>query len=321
MPRLVRPEVGGTAVTVGAPSLLGLIVANLVNPQAHLSQQGWWLPIIWILSGITVFGVVILFWPHFGTPHGQATIASPTITASDKSPLASVIGDHNIITQSLGGMPRARAPVALHMLYRNGKIEVHNDGPCNLWLWGIQFNDGPSAIGPEPAIIAPLGSNMHHYLYADVLREAIRQLIPPGIPTDVPLTLFLKNDDGVKYVARFKLRSTVTPTALGDSIVTIEPRQVNLEKKDWPEPSVAAPAQSDPDIKALQTLTKLASRLNSLADETDTPPDRKLGAVAEFVKWSNRNKALFDQISPELVRVTTESRLKYGFTDAALTKS
>jgi hypothetical protein len=75
----------------------------------------------------------------------------------------------------------------------------------------------------------------------------------------------------------------------------------------------------DTEVEQLQLITKLAARLESLANEADTPPDTSQDSVTAFVSWSNRNKELFDRLSPDLIRATTNIRLRYGFSDSALT--
>jgi hypothetical protein len=209
----------------------------------------------------------------------------------------------------------AKDVVALHMLYRNNLLEIYNDSPRNLHISGIAFDGGPPSLD-ESVIIPPIGSKAHHYLYTDMLKAAVKTKAAFNSTTDFPLDLFLKSDSGIKYVARFKLRTTYTPTQ--PPFFLFEPRLAELSKKQWPEMTVPEPAP-DPLKKHYLSFTNLAARLQELADETDTPPEQHPDSVTAFVKWSDRNKVLLEPILQEVSREVMSVRLAYGLMDDALT--
>lgn len=95
----------------------------------------------------------------------------------------------------------------ISIIYNNKRIEIHNEGATDLYLYGAAYGDIdiPPESG-EPRVIAP---NAYYYLFADKLEDQFHADIGDNGQKLAPFHAFITTEDSRKYTVRGMLLGKV----------------------------------------------------------------------------------------------------------------
>ena len=89
-----------------------------------------------------------------------------------------------------------------YLLYGNKKLEVHNGGNRNIWLWGFAYGNGSVATEKESTLIAP---GTFYFLSTDDLESKLMDRVKNGENTELPCRIFITAQDSTKETIRCTL--------------------------------------------------------------------------------------------------------------------
>jgi len=90
-----------------------------------------------------------------------------------------------------------------YLLYGNKRIELHNAGSQNLWMWGFAYGDGPASIDKkESALIAP---GTFYFLATDEMELKLSNALKNGEDTHLPCRFFITVGDSQEMTIRCSL--------------------------------------------------------------------------------------------------------------------
>lgn len=169
-------------------------------------------------------------------------------------------------------IPTAGHPVLLHMTY-DGAFHVFNDGVANLEIWGTQMSNGPRSIEGQRRIIAP---HTEYFIRDDGIHAEILRKVPRGHSAKTGMTLFLRDDAGEDYIARFIL---VIHNASPKPLV-IDTQMTDLVREKWSEqPAVRNERAAVTSLRA-QAVTVATDLSNFLASRDASDPKQADGGPA-----------------------------------------
>ena len=79
-----------------------------------------------------------------------------------------------------------------YLLYGNKRLEIHNAGQQNIWLWGFAYGTGPVSTEKESTLIAP---STFYFLPADDLESRLLSALKNGEETLLPCRVFVAIHD------------------------------------------------------------------------------------------------------------------------------
>jgi hypothetical protein len=80
------------------------------------------------------------------------------------------------------------------------RLEITNEGHTRVTLWGVKIADQPTVMQTRPIILAP---GAPQSVPAESIIALAQQQMGQRQVAAVPVTLFLKNEKGVEFVARY----------------------------------------------------------------------------------------------------------------------
>lgn len=128
------------------------------------------------------------------------------------------------ISKELAELPYA---VSVEVTYESTlkRLNIHNKGQTNLYLWGTKLADGPKAIEAEPRLIAPTG---FYYLLADSLESVALGTTGTSIKTKNVLELYITSQSGSRYVI-----STILIPEVIRGVVEVHTQTTSIKQESW----------------------------------------------------------------------------------------
>ena len=155
------------------------------------------------------------------------------------------------------------------LIYRDKKIEIHNDGRTNLYLWGGAYGDAnvPPDKG-EPRLIAPTA---YYYLFVDKLEDQFHAAIGENGEKIIPFHAFITAEDSHKYTLRGELLGKVV-----DGVVSVHAQSLRPLDGWIKQPFISDSTQELPDVSIRLVHPKtpgvVAVAMHSLARDIEISP-------------------------------------------------
>lgn len=114
------------------------------------------------------------------------------------------------------------------LIYAGDQLQIWNRGKTNIYLWGNKYEDTVDAA-KQPMTITPAGG---YYLLPNTLEPIIYKQVGQNGERKVPFDLYLRSEDGKKYIMHCTLLERVKAGK-----ITIDTQDHGYEVvKDWPHP-------------------------------------------------------------------------------------
>jgi hypothetical protein len=193
--------------------------------------------------------------------------------------------------------------VTLHLLYTDDQFRVFNDGNRNLYLWGTRLDGGKKTIGPKPLIVSP-GPVGDFVPVSRSLHQEFLSKVHVGRSAQTPMTLYLKNNVGEEWIARFTLLITNER-----GVVNIVTQPNDVVKHHWSDPPSAprdvtsARLETSPGVPEARA-AKISERLFQFVARRNDVLDHPLGVMASTMQ--GRTGAL-QAIAQAMLPVSSEA--------------
>jgi len=110
--------------------------------------------------------------------------------------------------------------ISPYLIYGNKKLEIHNAGHQNLYLWGFAYGDGHVSPDTTSALIVP---GTFYFLAMDKLDDELSAKLNDGQDMHIPCRIFIATQDSEKKTIRCSLWARKNSGTL-----TIDTRIVNI---------------------------------------------------------------------------------------------
>jgi hypothetical protein len=122
---------------------------------------------------------------------------------------------------------RLRFMPSIEVTYTGRRLNIHNKGRENIWLWGTKVSGFPLGLESQGRLIVPNG---FYYILGDGLEAAFAEIRKDGKEVRVTCQMFLQTADEVRYVASMSLWATFSDpqTEIHTQMLDIQPIE------NWP---------------------------------------------------------------------------------------
>jgi hypothetical protein len=114
---------------------------------------------------------------------------------------------------------------SVDIIYAGDRLQIWNRGRTNIYFEGDKYDNLPRSMGDQRIVIPPTDN---YYLLANYLNPYILKTLGQNGEARVPFEIYLRTEDGKKYIMHNTLWEVVK-----DGQITIHTQTHGFEEKDW----------------------------------------------------------------------------------------